>query len=183
MNAQTWKVNFNLPKAPTGTKAGFYLALASNNGSRLTLSANGTQIAAVNPTNTSDAVVRLGSHGAFWDTSIVFNSSTLKAGANTLSISQSGGTVEWDYLRLEADGTGATIVDNQLSSASMVRRAISLKSASLIGDGVNELVLIGSNGRLLAKSKAGQAMNLSSVPRGIYFARCGAEIVTVAWTR
>jgi rhamnogalacturonan endolyase len=183
MNAQTWKVNFNLPKAPTGTKAGFYLALASNDGSHLTLSANGTQIAAVNPTNTSDAVVRLGSHGAFWDTSIVFSAAALKAGANTLSISQSGGTVEWDYLRLEADGTGATGVNSSLSSAAIVRHSISLKSASLIGDGIHGMDLIGPDGRVLAHSKAGQALDISHFPRGMYVARCGKEVIAVPYMK
>jgi hypothetical protein len=35
----------------------------------------------------------------------MFNSNLLKAGANTLTIDQSGGgaTLEWDYLRLEAN--------------------------------------------------------------------------------
>ena len=35
---------------------------------------------------------------------------------------------------MEADGTGATIVDNALPSSSTVHHAISLKNALLVGD-------------------------------------------------
>ncbi|MGB7569415.1 MAG: polysaccharide lyase family protein [Chitinivibrionales bacterium] len=183
MNAQTWKVNFTLPNAPTGTKGGFYLGLASSDGSRLTFNLNGTQIATINPGSTSDAVVRLGSHGAFWDTSFTFNASALKAGTNTLSIAQSGGTLEWDYLRMEADGTGVpTGINSAPISAALVHHAIFLKSVFLVGDGIHGLDLIGPNGRTLAHSKAGQALNLSGFSYGLYFARCGAEIVPVPWT-
>ena len=90
-----------------GSMARFYLALASSDGTNLSVSVNGTSIGAFAPGNTTDSVVRLGSHGAFWDTQLLFDSNLLKAGANTLTIkdSSAGGTIEWDYLRLEADGT------------------------------------------------------------------------------
>jgi rhamnogalacturonan endolyase len=183
MNAQTWKVNFTLPKTPTtGTQGRFFLALASSFGSHLTISANGTQIANFAPKNPSDAVVRLGSHGAFWDTAIVFNADLLKTGSNTLSISQSGGTLEWDYLRLEADGTGVT-VNTVMASPVASHHSISFRSAILTGDGVHGLDLIGPNGRVLAHSEAGATIRLSGCPRGIYFARCGTEIISVPWMR
>jgi rhamnogalacturonan endolyase len=107
VGAATWTVNFTLATAPTtGSMARFYLALASNDGDNLTVKVNGTSMGDFDPPgNQSDAVVRLGSHGAFWDGSIVFAASALKAGANTLTITSTGGTLEWDYLRLEADGT------------------------------------------------------------------------------
>jgi hypothetical protein len=108
MGATTWTVNFTLTNAPTaGSMARFYLALASSDGANLTVAVNGTSIGAFGPGNPTDSVVRLGSHGAFWDDSLIFNSNLLKAGANTLTIkdSSAGGTLEWDYLRLEADGT------------------------------------------------------------------------------
>jgi hypothetical protein len=86
--------------------ARFYLALASNDGDNLTVHVNGTSIGAFDPPgNQSDAGVRLGSHGAFWDASIAFAASALKAGANTLTITSTGGTLEWDYVRLESDGS------------------------------------------------------------------------------
>jgi rhamnogalacturonan endolyase len=106
MGTGSWTVNFTMPKAPSAAQGRFYLALASNfGGSHLTISMNGTQIGSVNAANPSDAVVRLGSHGAFWDAQLLFNSNALKAGANTLTIDQTGtgSTLEWDYLRLEAE--------------------------------------------------------------------------------
>jgi rhamnogalacturonan endolyase len=105
MGATTWTVNFTMANAPTGTQGRFYLALASSDGSNLKVSVNGTSIGSISPQNATDSVVRLGSHGAYWDTSLTFNASLLKAGANTLTITQSGSgaTLEWDYLRLEAD--------------------------------------------------------------------------------
>jgi len=108
MGATSWNVNFTLAKAPTaGTQGRFYLALASSDGTNLTVTLNGTSIGAFSPGDATDSVVRLGSHGAFYDTELLFNADLLKAGANTLTIkdSSSGGTLEWDYLRLEANGT------------------------------------------------------------------------------
>jgi rhamnogalacturonan endolyase len=108
MGAQTWTVNFTLANAPTkGSTGRFYLALASSDGANLTVSVNGTSIGSFQPGNPTDSVVRLGSHGAFWDTQLLFDANLLKAGANTLTIrdSSASATLEWDYLRLEADGT------------------------------------------------------------------------------
>jgi hypothetical protein len=96
MGATTWTVNFTLTNAPTaGSMARFYLALASSDGANLTVTVNGTSIGAFGPGNPTDSVVRLGSHGAFWDDSLIFNSNLLKAGANTLTIkdSSAGGTL------------------------------------------------------------------------------------------
>jgi rhamnogalacturonan endolyase len=179
-----WNVDFTLPKAPTATtQARFYLALASSYSAHLTASVNGTQIASFTPGNPSDAVVRLGSHGAFWDTSIVFGASLLKAGANTLSIAQTktgeGATVAWDYLRLEADGTGITTGIAPRTGA----RSVSLRGSVLEGDGLHDLVLIGPSGRVLGHTAAGGTLNLSALPRGTYFARCAGETLPLAWTR
>ncbi len=108
IGAQTWTVNFTLANAPTtGSMGRLYVALASSDGANLTVSVNGTSIGSFQPGNPTDSVVRLGSHGAFWDTQLLFNANLLKAGANTVTIrdSSAGATLEWDYLRLEADGT------------------------------------------------------------------------------
>jgi rhamnogalacturonan endolyase len=103
MGSGTWTVNFTKATAGTGTGR-FYLALAANEGASMQVSINGTSVGTLTPGNTSDAVVRLGSHGAFWDGEITFSASVIKAGANTLTITQSGnGATEWDYLRLEAN--------------------------------------------------------------------------------
>jgi rhamnogalacturonan endolyase len=102
MDTSPWTVNFNMAAAPTG-QARLYVALASNSGGSLTVTVNGTAAGTLSLQNTSDAVTRLGSHGYFWDGQILFNASALKAGANTLVIKSSGGALEWDYLRLEAN--------------------------------------------------------------------------------
>jgi rhamnogalacturonan endolyase len=102
MDTSPWTVNFTMAAAPTG-QARLYVALAANEGGSLTVTVNGTAVGTLSPQNTSDAVNRLGSHGYFWDGQIVFAASALKAGANTLVIKSSGGALEWDYLRLEAN--------------------------------------------------------------------------------
>ena len=102
MDTAPWTVNFTLATAPTG-QARLYVALAANEGGSLIVTVNGTQVGTLAPQNQSDAVVRLGSHGYFWDGQVVFNANALKAGANTLAIKGSGDALEWDYLRLEAN--------------------------------------------------------------------------------
>jgi rhamnogalacturonan endolyase len=102
MDTSPWTVNFTMGAAPSG-QARLYVALAANEGGSLTVTVNGTQVGTLAPQNQSDAVTRLGSHGYFWDGQIIFTASSLKAGANTLSIKSSGAALEWDYLRLEAN--------------------------------------------------------------------------------
>jgi rhamnogalacturonan endolyase len=179
-------VNFTLPKAPTaGTQARFYLALASSFVSGLSVSVNGTSIGNITPGNPSDAMVRLGSHGAFWDTQILFNANLLKAGANTLTIGQTkageSATIQWDYLRLEADGTG-TVTDG-ISPRPTADRPIYLNGSSLYGDGLHGLDLLGPDGRMLGHAAAGAPLSLANLPRGTYFARCGAKSISLAWAR
>jgi rhamnogalacturonan endolyase len=102
MDSSPWTVNFTMAAAPTG-QARLYVALAANSGGSLTVTVNGTAAGTLSLQNTSDAVTRLGSHGYFWDGQIEFAATALKAGANTLVIKSSGGALEWDYLRLEAN--------------------------------------------------------------------------------
>jgi rhamnogalacturonan endolyase len=102
MDTAPWTVNFTMAAAPTG-QARLYVALAANSGGSLSVTVNGTSVGSLSPQNTSDAVTRLGSHGYYWDGQLVFAATSLKAGANTLVIKNSGGALEWDYLRLEAN--------------------------------------------------------------------------------
>jgi len=102
MDGSPWTVNFTMAAAGTG-QARLYVALASNSGGSLTVTVNGTAAGTLSLQNTSDAVTRLGSHGYFWDGQIEFAATALKAGANSLVIKSSGGALEWDYLRLEAN--------------------------------------------------------------------------------
>ena len=131
-----WTINFTLPKTPTaGTNARLYLAFASSYYAHLTITVNGTQIASFAPGNMSDAVVRLGSHGAFYDTSLVFASGSLKQGVNTIVLNQvkSGetATIEYDYLRLEADGT--SLSSSSVSSSSTASSSSAKVSSSATG--------------------------------------------------
>ncbi|HZL20357.1 MAG TPA: polysaccharide lyase family protein, partial [Polyangia bacterium] len=103
MDTSPWTVSFTMAAASTG-QARLYVALAANEGGSLTVTVNGAQVGTLTPQNQSDAVTRLGSHGYFWDGQIVFSASALRAGANTLTIKGSGAALEWDYLRLEANG-------------------------------------------------------------------------------
>ncbi len=107
MGDTTWTVNFTMANAATaGSQGRVYQALASSDGANMSVSLNGTSIGTFSPGNATDAVVRLGSHGTFWDTQLLFDAGLLKPGANTLAIKDASadGTVEWDYLRLEAGG-------------------------------------------------------------------------------
>jgi len=99
----SWNINFNLFEAPfAGSKVSLYLALASNYYTRFNVVVNGTTLISIGPGNGSDALIRLGSHGAFWDTHVDIPANLLKKGANTIVLSQTKGEIEFDYLRLEA---------------------------------------------------------------------------------
>jgi rhamnogalacturonan endolyase len=117
IGASNWTIDFTLPAAPTaGSQASLYLAFASSYGTHLNVTANGTQVASFVPGNGADAVVRLGSHGAFYDTRIPITAAQLKKGANTIVLEQLKGTIEFDYVRLEASVPGiVTGLDDESS--------------------------------------------------------------------
>lgn len=178
-------VDFTLANSPaTGAVGRFYLALASSYGTHLQVSLNGSQIGSFVPGNPSDAVIRLGSHGAFWDTSLAFSTSLLKPGANKLVINQlkSGeeAMLEWDYLRLEAgvSGSGMGLAVNGHRLAGLRR-----SGSRLEGDGLHVLTLFTGEGRVLARASAGSPIDLAPFPEGSYFARCGAQTLPVNWSR
>lgn len=111
-----WTINFELTQAPTSSSS-LYLSFASSFGAHLIVMVNDTEVSSFTPSNASNAVIRLGSHGAFWDTLITISPSLLKKGNNTIVLNQSNSgrssTIEYDYLRLEAIGTSTvTFVDN-----------------------------------------------------------------------
>ncbi|MCX6182136.1 MAG: polysaccharide lyase family protein [Bacteroidetes bacterium] len=132
-DATSYTVNFNLDHAPTTIPApSLYVALASNFHTRFTVTVNGTQVANITPVNSSNAVIRLGSHGAFWDTRITIPAKLLKKGANTIVFNQLGGTIQFDYIRLEASIPEYTLIANGpttfCESASVTLTASSGKS-------------------------------------------------------
>ncbi len=119
-NVQTtspkWDVNFKLTTAPTtGSTASVYVALAANFSAALIMTVNGTNVTV--PTtgatfgSNSNAMIRMGIHGAFAETRINFPASYLQAGDNEISFTlrvtggATSGEVMYDYVRLEATGT------------------------------------------------------------------------------
>lgn len=108
--AAPWTVHFSLATTPPrDAPASLYIALASAQ-VPLAIAVNGTPVATFKAPQLSHAPVRLGSHGAFAETRVELPAGLLQAGANTLSLSPviakgKSGTVQYDYLRLEAAGT------------------------------------------------------------------------------
>lgn len=108
--APEWKVKFSLAVPPvTGSNASVYVAAASAFASPIYVKVNGTNI--TTPTtgidfpNLSNATIRKGIHGAFAELRFTFPASLLKAGDNEISftVRRSGGDVQYDYVRLEAN--------------------------------------------------------------------------------
>jgi len=114
--APEWKVKFSLSDPPTaGSNASVYVAAASAFASPIYVKVNGTNI--TTPTtgidfpNLSNATIRKGIHGAFADLRFTFPASLLKVGENEISftVRRSGGDVQYDYIRLEADIPGCIL--------------------------------------------------------------------------
>ncbi len=115
-SAPEWNVNFGLSKDPApDSTAAVYVAYASNFNDASIVKVNGTNITnpttGIYPPNASDAMIRMGIHGAFGDHWFTFPDSLLHAGKNqiTLTIRITGGNsyadIMYDYVRLEAWGT------------------------------------------------------------------------------
>ncbi len=109
----TQTIVFNLPKAPAAnTTASLYLALASVDGPSYSVEVNGnTSPGSFTPVYTSDAMIRMESHGIWSDNRINFSASLLHSGSNNIQLicpqSNPGyfaNSVEYDYLRLELPG-------------------------------------------------------------------------------
>lgn len=117
-----WTINFNLAAAPTtGSTASMYVALATNFSAALIATVNGTLITPTATSgavfgNKSDAMIRMGIHGAFTDVRLNFPASNLHAGTNSIVLTEritggaTNGDLMFDYIRLEADGTTATVL-------------------------------------------------------------------------
>jgi rhamnogalacturonan endolyase len=110
-----WNVNFDLGTAPVaGSTASVYVALAANFSAALILNVNGINVTSpstgVSLSNSSNAMIRKGIHGAFAEVRFNFPASNLHAGTNKISFSlrktggATSGEVMYDYIRLEASG-------------------------------------------------------------------------------
>jgi rhamnogalacturonan endolyase len=123
--APEWKVNFKLTSKPTvGSQSAVYVAVASQYLSALIVKVNGVNVSSPNTgnyfSNPSDALIRMGIHGAFADMRVTFLSSLLNAGDNVISFTQrkSGGDFQYDYLRLESPGTSIVSAVEKVSDFS-----------------------------------------------------------------
>jgi hypothetical protein len=127
-DSQPWTIAFNLPQSPAaGAQACIYLGLASAN-LPIEVFVNGTNLGGASGVTASphairsdgfsawygpkstDAMIRMSSHGIFCDERISFPGSLLLAGANTVTLSirnrhgYFANSVMYDYLRLELAG-------------------------------------------------------------------------------
>jgi rhamnogalacturonan endolyase len=109
-----WKIIFDLASAPTaGSNSSLYLAAASSSRATLMVRVNGKNILPKSDTtrisfpNQTNATIRKGIHGLFGDLRLTFPSALLHAGNNevSLTLTRSGGDIQYDYLRLESPGT------------------------------------------------------------------------------
>jgi autotransporter-associated beta strand protein len=111
--ATTQTIVFNLPAAPpAGAQASLYLGIAEIDGPSVTVKVNGNNSPGTfTPTYTSDAMIRMESHGIWCDRRLNFAGSLLHSGSNNIQITcpQSNpgyfaNCILCDYLRLELPG-------------------------------------------------------------------------------
>jgi len=117
-------ITFDLPNAPeSGTQASLYLALAGNDGDKVVVSINATNLgsaagvtavpnpitpAGFAPPYSDDSSIHFSDHGPFSDERINFPAVLLHAGKNTITITMDSrkmvSYLMLDYLRLELPG-------------------------------------------------------------------------------
>lgn len=127
-SAPVWTVNFSLASDPTAnSQSSVYVAAASNWYAPLIVKVNETIVSTLSTgdffSNKSNALIRMGIHGAFADLRFTFSSSLLHEGSNAISFTErkSGGDIQYDYLRLESPGTSLTSSISTPQSFSDVR--------------------------------------------------------------
>lgn len=107
--ATPYSVSFELDEAPlAGKTATLRLAICGTAARELVISVNGNSAGALALQQTRDGVItRHGSHGIWYETEFSFDSSLLKSGKNTLTLTMPAGSLNsgilYDYLRLELE--------------------------------------------------------------------------------
>jgi rhamnogalacturonan endolyase len=110
LNNTTQNIFFNLAGAPSGgAKASLYFAFAADYQTPVLVTINGVNAGTVTPAYSTDAMIRLESHGIFCDARLSISASDLKAGQNEIQLTtQKSGyfadSVLYDYIRLELTG-------------------------------------------------------------------------------
>ena len=117
-------ITFDLPQAPaSGTQASLYLALAGNDGDKVIVSVNATNLgsaagvtavpnaitpAGFAPPYSDTSSIHFSDHGPFCDERINFPAEMLRAGTNTITVTMDSrkmvSFLMLDYLRLELPG-------------------------------------------------------------------------------
>lgn len=103
----TWRIRFEMPGSPKGGTGVLRLALASAHNAKLEVGLNGRVIDAFR-TPADNAVIRAGIHGQYSEQDTFFDAAMLRAGENTITLSQRAGgnaqkSVMYDCVRLEVD--------------------------------------------------------------------------------
>ena len=147
--APEWKVNFSLAAPPTsGSTASIYVAAASYFAGPLIVKVNGTNI--TTPATgkdfplSSNATIRMANHGVFSDLRFNFPASLLVAGTNQITFTnrRNAGDIQYDYLRLEADGTNLApdlVVNTGTMTAPTTVPTGAYNSLTVTGSGVAQL--------------------------------------------
>lgn len=91
-----------MPSAPRG-KATLRLAVATNNNSQIDVMVNGQQAGQISGLLSESSIGRNANRGIWFEHEVAFDASMLKPGANTLTLNLTGGSIIYDYLRLELD--------------------------------------------------------------------------------
>ena len=119
----TGTISFDLEKVPQGAAASLYLALAGNDGDKVVVSVNGTNLdeavgasglpnkllaSGFSPAYSDTSSIHYSDHGPFCDERISFPSDLLRPGKNTISLTMAStklvSFMMIDYLRLELPG-------------------------------------------------------------------------------
>jgi rhamnogalacturonan endolyase len=102
--ATTWKINFDMPEAPTG-KMILRVAISGSGITTAAVTVNDAPAGAIRDMRNDGTPNRSGSSGLWYEREVVFDASMLKKGANVLALSIPEGPVTngvmYDYLRLE----------------------------------------------------------------------------------
>ena len=192
-SAPEWKVNFKLASKPTaGSQASVYVAVASQFSSAIIVKVNGINVSSPSTgnyfSNESDALIRMGIHGAFSDIRVIFYSSFLNAGDNVISFTErkSGGDFQYDYLRLEAAGTSVVsavapspVVSNAVVYPNPFVDYINLKLSSVLTK-TADIEIVSIDGKIVHQERIVDCgsdihINLPQLKGGIYFLRLTSD--------
>ena len=191
-SAPVWTVNFKLATAPqAGSQSSVYVAAASQYYAALIITVNGVNVSSPSTgnyfSNKSDALLRMGIHGAFSDIRVTFSSSLLHAGDNVISFTErkSGADIQYDYLRLESPGTQlvtavspAPTISDVIEYPNPIKNTLNLKLSSEPTNAEMQIMTI--DGMLVYQKQlihpgCNIHINLSQLKCGIYLLKLSLD--------